>query len=96
MLILSPFSLILGETNCLYFVSNMLVSSQQMELQKMDQGRLLPSMEGTIQVTASVTISMFHNIHCDFAKCTISLQSKLTVLASLMFEFYLTRPQMIR
>lgn len=32
MLILSPFSVILGETNCFSFVFNMLVSSQQREL----------------------------------------------------------------
>lgn len=95
MLILSPFSLISGETNCFSFVSNMLVSSQQMELRKMDQGRLPHSMEEAIQVMMSVGINTFQNVRCDFAKCTIPLQSKLTALASLMFEFYLTRPQMI-
>lgn len=95
MLIPSPSSLILGETTCFSFVSNMLVSPQQRELQKMDQGRLHPSMEETIQVMTSVGINAFQNVHWDFAKSTIPLQSKLPVLAALMFEFYLTQPQMV-
>lgn len=78
MLILCPFSLILGETGCFSFVSNMLVSSRQTELRKMDQGRLpqgrLPQgrlrqglphpMEDTIQVTGCFGIYAFQNVHC--------------------------------